>query len=184
MISKDKTSKKTINQKVVTQMKENYDAMPSLKWQYFGSEDGVLVNYPSVELGGSCSDYDNRFRPWYILAATPRPKHIVIVVDKSSSMNVEDCSTGKSRMYLAKEAVNTILDMLSPMDYVGLVYFNSMQYTPVVPGKMCFRSKLARAVPANIQDLKDYNKRVIAKGGTAYRWEKSIGGNRVKMGTE
>lgn len=42
-------------------MKENYRLNPNLKWQYFGKEDGVFVNYPSVKLS-DCSNYDPRYR--------------------------------------------------------------------------------------------------------------------------
>ena len=56
-----KTSVKYVNRdEVIETMKQNMDTAPSLKWQYFASEQGVLFNYPTV---GYCDEtYDPRFR--------------------------------------------------------------------------------------------------------------------------
>ena len=42
-------------------MKENFESIESLKWQYFGSEEGIHVTFPS-RLSKACDDYDPRFR--------------------------------------------------------------------------------------------------------------------------
>jgi hypothetical protein len=55
-------------------------------------------------------------RPWYVAAAVPEPRDIVVVIDHSGSMakTVE----GSTRMNLAKEAATTVLDTLNPNDNV------------------------------------------------------------------
>ena len=95
---------------VIDAMKKNLEEQPSLKWQYFGSEKGVTTQFPASK-SGDCSSYDNRFRPWYVETATPIPKHVVIVIDKSGSM-------GTSLMKIAKDAAKTVLDTLNPRDKV------------------------------------------------------------------
>ena len=55
----------------------------------------------------------------------PEPKDVVLVIDKSGSMTSPGRGSSSSRMDLAKEAVKTVLDSLSPDDRVGqslLVY--------------------------------------------------------------
>ena len=95
---------------VIDAMKKNLEEQPSLKWQYFGSEKGITTQFPASK-SGDCSSYDNRFRPWYVETATPIPKHVVIVIDKSGSM-------GTSLMKIAKDAAKTVLDTLNPRDKV------------------------------------------------------------------
>ncbi|XP_070571467.1 VWFA and cache domain-containing protein 1-like [Ptychodera flava] len=71
---------------VLEVMKRNYETTPYIKWQYFGSEQGIFTVYPSTSVS-TCTEYDHRYRPWYVEAATPEPKSLVIVIDKSGSMN-------------------------------------------------------------------------------------------------
>ena len=94
-------------------MIKNLEDQPSLKWQYFGSEKGLTTQFPASK-SDDCSSYDNRFRPWYVETATPIPKHVVIVIDKSGSMQ------SRNRMQIAKEAAKTVLDTLNPRDMVRL----------------------------------------------------------------
>ena len=47
--------------RIMDVMKQNYRDNPELKWQYLGTEDGLLLNFPSYRLS-SCGDYDPRFR--------------------------------------------------------------------------------------------------------------------------
>jgi len=45
---------------VMSVMRENLKTAPSLKWQYFSTEEGVLFNYPTFSF---CpKNYDPRFR--------------------------------------------------------------------------------------------------------------------------
>ena len=57
-------------------------------------------------------------RPWYVAAAVPEPKDVVIILDVSGSMGAYDSGSGKTRLSLAKEAVNAVLDTLYPTDEV------------------------------------------------------------------
>ena len=41
--------------------RENYEKNNQLKWQYFGTEDGLLVVYPG-NVVESCDEYDPRYR--------------------------------------------------------------------------------------------------------------------------
>ena len=59
---------------------------PFVKWQYFGSEEGMLTLFPAFEDDAPCPSYDPRFRPWYVETATPEPKDVVLVIDTSGSM--------------------------------------------------------------------------------------------------
>ena len=96
---------------VIEAMTKNLEEQPSLKWQYFGSEKGITTQFPASK-SGNCSSYDNRFRPWYVETATPIPKHVVIVIDRSGSM-------GESNLIrIAKDASKTVLDTLNPRDKV------------------------------------------------------------------
>ena len=54
------------------------------RWQYFGSNAGLVRMFPGREwdtnFAGFYNDYDPRLRPWYI-ASTSGPKDVVIVLD-------------------------------------------------------------------------------------------------------
>lgn len=61
-----------------------------VKWLYYGSQEGVLANFPNfLWPGGDQSTasklYDPRLRPWMMTAATG-PKNVVFILDKSGSM--------------------------------------------------------------------------------------------------
>ncbi|CAH1777703.1 unnamed protein product [Owenia fusiformis] len=151
-------------------MKENMKNLPSLKWQYVGTEQGITITYPMAAMG-TCSDYDNRFRPWYVESATPEPKDVVIVIDKSGSMShTVSHSRSMSRLDVAKDAANSVLDTLNPSDRVAVVGFN--QGTLVAPGdhkkSLCFGNQLALAIPQNKAILKKNVDGFHAAGGTTY----------------
>ena len=67
------------------------------RWQYFGSEEGLVRLYPGREWDtnfvGFYNDYDPRVRPWYI-AATSGPKDVVIILDCRYSTAREQLSNG------------------------------------------------------------------------------------------
>jgi len=65
-----------------------------------------------------CDGYDPRFRDWYTSAATG-PKDIVLVLDKSGSMNNEN------RIGLAYDAAMTIIDTFGTYDFVSIVLFDN-----------------------------------------------------------
>ena len=52
-------------------------------------------------------------RPWYVETATPMPKDLVIVLDRSGSM-MED-----NRQALARVAARTVIGTLNPNDRVS-----------------------------------------------------------------
>ncbi len=96
----------------VKEMKQIFNDYPFIKWQYFGSEKGMLTMFPAFEDKALCSSYDPRFRPWYVETATPEPKDVVLVIDTSGSM-------GTTLLNLAKEAAKTVLNTMNPRDRVS-----------------------------------------------------------------
>ncbi len=96
----------------VKEMKKMLNDYPFIKWQYFGSEEGMLTIFPAFEDKAACSSYDPRFRPWYVETATPEPKDVILVIDTSGSM-------GTTFMKIAKEAAKTVLNTMNPRDRVS-----------------------------------------------------------------
>ncbi|KAJ8315327.1 hypothetical protein KUTeg_007477 [Tegillarca granosa] len=142
------------NTRIQEVMKENYRQNPNLKWQYFGKEDGVYVNYPSVKLS-DCSNYDPRYRPFYVSTATPVEKDVVVVIDRSGSMG--DYHDSRSLLQIAKEAAISVLDTLNPNDRFGVVAFDTNAYIPGANTnqRSCHETKLAHATPLNIKYMKN-----------------------------
>ncbi|XP_013420899.1 VWFA and cache domain-containing protein 1 [Lingula anatina] len=162
-------NKKFPTARVVEVMKENVRINPNLKWQYFGGEDGILLNYPAVKPTGvpDCDSYDPRFRPFYVSAATPVPKDIVVVIDTSGSMTTYHNS--KTLLQIAKDAARTVVETLSANDRVGLVSFSSAASTPVLSESTCYTTSLAAATPQNAKNLKKYIDSLRAGGATNYQ---------------
>ena len=101
-----------LDEQVFTEMKQISQAYPFIKWQYFGSEEGVLTNFPLYDDKEDCPKYDPRYRPFYVETATPETKDVVLVIDTSDSM------IGK-KLTIAREAANSVLETLNPKDRVG-----------------------------------------------------------------
>lgn len=95
----------------VNKMKQILLDYPFVKWQYFGSEEGMLTLFPAFEDEAPCPSYDPRFRPWYVETATPEPKDVVLVIDTSGSMTT-------ALMNVAREAAKTVLNTMNPRDRV------------------------------------------------------------------
>lgn len=154
-----------------------------LKWQYFGSAEGVTTIFPSSP-AKTCGSYDNRVRPWYINTANPVRKDIVIVLDISTSMATPVTIETKTSTILdvAKEAVNSVLSTLLQEDQVkgsfccqsclvtiilsyiihqyfqvGVVLFSSKT---LLPGSnntdTCYNERLASASAFNVNHLKTF----------------------------
>ena len=100
-----------LDETVFTEMKQISKKYPFIKWQYFGSKEGVLTNFPVYEDKEDCPKYDPRYRPFYVETATLDAKDVVLVIDTSRSM-VGD------KIDKAKEAANTVLDTMNPKDKV------------------------------------------------------------------
>ena len=101
-----------LDEGVFREMKEISRLYPFIKWQYFGSDEGVLTTFPVYDDKDECSKYDPRYRPYYVETATPEAKDVVLVIDTSASMVGE-------KMYIAKEAAKTVLDTMNPKDQVS-----------------------------------------------------------------
>ena len=101
-----------LDEGVFNEMRDISQSYPFIKWQYFGSEQGVMTNFPVFDDKEDCDKYDPRYRPFYVETATPEAKDVVLVVDISASMTGE-------KLYIAKEAANTVLDTMNPKDQVS-----------------------------------------------------------------
>jgi hypothetical protein len=82
--------------------------------RYTGTYVGVHKTYPGTF---SCN-YDPRYRPWFVAAATGA-KNLIIIIDNSSSMGI-DCLNG------AKTAAKSVIDTLTINDRIGVVLFNTI----------------------------------------------------------
>lgn len=120
------------------------------KWMYYGSREGTYLNYPGLK---TCDKYDNRYRPWYIGAATGA-KSFILIIDISGSMK----NYGKFEGLI--EATKLVLDTLTNSDYVGLIFFNSKANV--------FRPHLVRATSENIKEMEIFIDTLEAKGGSNF----------------
>jgi hypothetical protein len=116
-----------------------------LKWQYFGSEKGILNQFPSSR-PADCSSYDNRFRPWYKASATPNPKDVVIVIKNNPFPSPAPLF----------EAADIILRTLNPRDRVALVIYNDGILENMIGG--CYATNLSLATPANVNLFQNFLK--------------------------
>ncbi|XP_077996294.1 VWFA and cache domain-containing protein 1-like [Glandiceps talaboti] len=156
---------------VIEVMKENFRKVPTLKWQYFNSEEGVFTIYPANKLDSCTDGYDGRFRPWYVEAVSPEPKNLVVVIDKSASM--KEKYGGKTLMQIAIDAALTVLDTLNPSDRIGVVTFSSeantlRSWSRETDYLDCFSEELAQATLANVEFLKDFISSLRPSGDTQY----------------
>ena len=107
-----------LDKTIFKEMKAISDEYPSVKWIYFGSEQGVMTGFPAYDDPVACDVYDPRFRPFYVETATPEAKDVVLVIDTSWSM-VGD------KLDVAKQAAKTVLDTLNPKDQVCYITVTS-----------------------------------------------------------
>ena len=133
--------------KVIEKMKENL-ASNEIKWQYYGNKNGFHVTYPARK-SAECDNYDPRTRPWYTQGMLPLPKRVVIVLDSNEFMFTD----GKNS--IARETIKAILKMVSPVDYVGLIYFADHPNYFRIHRKSCYSKTLVKATKTNINTLVD-----------------------------
>ncbi|XP_053377482.1 VWFA and cache domain-containing protein 1-like isoform X2 [Mercenaria mercenaria] len=153
-------------QSIVEVMKENYRDNPELKWQYLGTEDGILLNYPSFKFS-ACRDYDPRFRPFYVSSATPVQKDVVVVIDKSGSMSA--LHNNQPLIQIAKQAAITVLQTLNPNDRFSVVAFSSGSEVLGAGIRDCISSyELSEATPLNIKFIEERINKVSVSGMTNY----------------
>lgn len=65
-------------------------------------------------------------RPFYVQANVPEPKDVVLVIDKSGSMNKRLTGSGTgytTLMNTAKDAAKTVVSTLNPHDRVSIVAY-------------------------------------------------------------
>ncbi|XP_070554563.1 VWFA and cache domain-containing protein 1-like isoform X2 [Ptychodera flava] len=150
---------------VLDVMQRNYEENSGIKWQYFGNEDGIFTIYPASSRA-ACDDYDSRYRPWYVEALTPKPKNVVIVIDKSSSMSIQH--EGRTLMQIAKEAAITVVETMNPNDKVNVIAFSDTVSMPNQCKDACYESQLAQATPQNKECLHDFIRSIYDGGSTVY----------------
>ena len=85
-----------------------------LRWQYFGSSNGVFRIYPGSDWCGIDGEYNHKYRPWYV-AGTTGIKNILVVLDSSNSMALVQ------KIHLAKETAKRFLEIVTPSDQIGFI---------------------------------------------------------------
>ena len=94
------------NEEFLNSAKTNRENVRGIAWQYFGEDStGMWSNYPSSFVEG-CDKYDPRLRPWYFSALSTKPMDVIVIVDTSGSMMIND------RQVSANTAAKTIVNML------------------------------------------------------------------------
>eukprot|EP00117_Sycon_ciliatum_P028252 scpid21441/ scgid4711/ VWFA and cache domain-containing protein 1 len=147
----------------------NLAEVPEVKFQYYGSEEGYATIFPGFNTS-DCSSYDPRYRPWYVAGAVPADKDVLIVVDTSGSMGAIVSGTAKTRLDLAKDAILSILSVLSDRDRITVLPFNSRpdNIAPASSNLSCFNNALGQATPYNKRLLRYHVDRLVEGGSTYY----------------
>ncbi|XP_078678431.1 VWFA and cache domain-containing protein 1-like [Branchiostoma floridae x Branchiostoma belcheri] len=134
----------TIRPHVYETMKSNIHEMSGVTWQYYGAKEGEYHQFPKNDR--SCYGSAHIFRNWYVSAASPKKKNVVIVIDVSLSMN------DANRLDLAKQAALTVLDTLTARDWAGVVSFSMEAQT----AQGCLGDSLREANQANLYIMRDF----------------------------
>jgi hypothetical protein len=143
----------------LTDMYNNMIEKGDAKWLFYGSKDGVLINFPGIVWDENIADdqcgtgYDARIRPWHMTAATG-PKNLILILDTSGSMAMYD------RIGMLQRAAKAVLDATTFADFVGIVEYSSTATTPYG------LSTLARAMPDFKDELSGFIDGFRALGGT------------------
>ncbi|XP_052058181.1 VWFA and cache domain-containing protein 1-like [Mytilus californianus] len=117
----------------------NVQLVPSLKWQYFISVDGVHSEYPgnAFQWFDNCHDANNiRHRNVYVSTVQPQSKHLVIVMDHGNSLS-------PNQLRIAKGIAKHILSSLSEKDRVAVIGLASKVSFPREPDTdSCLHNKM------------------------------------------
>ncbi|KAI8511661.1 hypothetical protein Bbelb_107610 [Branchiostoma belcheri] len=143
-------------------MKSNIHDMSWATWQYYGAKEGEYHQFPKNDR--SCEGNDHRFRNWYVSAASPKKKNVVIVMDVSGSMREPPGPEENNRLNLAKQAALTVLDTLTPRDWGGVVSFSARAEAP----EGCLGDSLGEANPTNIGIMQDFINQRVPETITVY----------------
>jgi len=93
---------------------------------YYGSQsDGMFFQWPAIQWCPN-DGFEPRYRPWYVATGTG-PKDVVIILDRSGSMNTETNTPGETRWIAAKSAVEKLLLTFNDYDYVAIVAFSGSE---------------------------------------------------------
>ncbi|KAI8511660.1 hypothetical protein Bbelb_107600 [Branchiostoma belcheri] len=151
-----------IRPNVYDTMKSNIHEMSGATWQYYGAKEGEYHQFPKNDR--SCEGNDHRFRNWYVSAASPKKKNVVIVMDVSGSMREPPGPEENNRLNLAKQAALTVLDTLTPRDWGGVVSFSARAEAP----EGCLGDSLGEANPTNIGIMQDFINQRVPETITVY----------------
>eukprot|EP01084_Bolivina_argentea_P291597 501159_1 len=126
---------------------------------FFASINGIFRQFPGVKnsklIDGSYKNYDPRFRPWYVLAASGN-RDIVILLDISGSMREN------GRIKLAKEAAISVLNTLGSGSFVNVVAFSD------IIQNSCLWNQLVPATSRNVAALVNFVTDLQAGGDTNF----------------
>ncbi|XP_062590771.1 uncharacterized protein LOC134252343 [Saccostrea cucullata] len=152
-ISKSLTSNQFPSEGIKTKMGENYSLNPNMLWQYFAGSDGTFLIYPAHSQSKKCDSYDPRFKHYYVASVTNKPKDVVVAVDVSEVTGTKRSNyNAHSLLFVAREAVQNVINTLSPNDRIGLVAFSDKVSTPA----LCNGTKLAWATTENKHALNSF----------------------------
>ena len=124
---------------------------------YVGTSLGSFRAYPTIrsydDSLGTCTDYDPRFRPWYVTAISGA-KNVILLIDTSGSMY-------RDRIKIAKDATSAVINTLSNNDFVAVISFSGDAST-------VFSSRIIRATSNNKESFTTSINDLEAVGQTNY----------------
>lgn len=135
-----------------TEFWDQFGGQPS--GMYFGSTTGAFRIFPARQYP-VCGAYDPRVRPWYV-AAGSGPKNIIMILDKSGSMEVDD------RIGLLKEAAHRVVNTAGVADRIAIVFFDDKAQAVTNDG-LLFKGK-----DSNKMILNQAIEQLQARGGTNF----------------
>ncbi|XP_071850515.1 VWFA and cache domain-containing protein 1-like [Apostichopus japonicus] len=127
--------------------KRNLLRNPTLKWQYFSSDEGVHSVFPGAApkiCSTSEKTVDMRNSPMYAVTVRPRPKHVLIFIDRGYGI-------GENSWKIAKQAAEVALKSLCERDMVGVLSVGST--TQYCERDKCYTDQLAPASHLTKQQL-------------------------------